>query len=47
MEVYRVHGPLLRAVREAAAVDRQIAQGYADMLGRFDDLIARCRHLAF
>ncbi|HEY1357947.1 MAG TPA: TetR/AcrR family transcriptional regulator [Thermoleophilaceae bacterium] len=38
VEVYRVHGPLLRAVREAAAVDEQVAQGYAEMLRRFDDL---------
>lgn len=40
VEVYRHHGPLLRAVAEAAAGDEQIARDYAAMRGRFDDLAA-------
>jgi AcrR family transcriptional regulator len=35
--VYGRHGPLLRCVGEAAAVDDRIAQGYAAMLRRFED----------
>ncbi len=38
VEVYRRQGPLLRAVREAAAADQLIAQGYAATLSRFDEL---------
>jgi AcrR family transcriptional regulator len=37
VEVYQRHGPLLRCVAEAAAVDEQIAEGYAAMRKRFDD----------
>jgi AcrR family transcriptional regulator len=38
VEVYQRHGPLLRALAEAAAGDEQIAQGHAAMRRRFDDL---------
>lgn len=38
VEVYQRHGPLLRCVAEAAAVDPQIAAGYAAMRSRFDEL---------
>jgi TetR/AcrR family transcriptional regulator, ethionamide resistance regulator len=37
VEVYQRHGPLLRCVAEAAAVDDRIAEGYAAMRRRFDD----------
>jgi AcrR family transcriptional regulator len=37
-EVYQRHGPLLRCVSEAASVDERIAEGYAAMRERFDDL---------
>ena len=37
VDVYQRHGPLLRAVAEAAAGDEQIAQGQAEMRRRFDD----------
>jgi AcrR family transcriptional regulator len=36
-EVYQRHGPLLRCVSEAAAVDERIAEGYAAMRERFAD----------
>jgi AcrR family transcriptional regulator len=36
-EVYQRHGPLLRCVSEAAAVDERIAAGYAAMRQRFQD----------
>ena len=39
--VYRRHGPLLRAVAEAAAGDPQVAAGRAALLRRFDELVAR------
>jgi TetR/AcrR family transcriptional regulator, ethionamide resistance regulator len=35
-EVYQRHGPLLRCVSEAAAVDERIAEGYTAMRERFD-----------
>jgi AcrR family transcriptional regulator len=38
VEVYERHGPLLRCVAEAATVDERIAEGYAAMRKRFDDL---------
>jgi TetR/AcrR family transcriptional regulator, ethionamide resistance regulator len=39
--VYRRHGPLLRAIAEAAAIgDEQIAAGQQAMLERFDELVA-------
>jgi TetR/AcrR family transcriptional regulator, ethionamide resistance regulator len=38
VEVYGRHGPLLRCVTEAAASDQHVAEGYAAMLGRFDEL---------
>jgi AcrR family transcriptional regulator len=39
--VYRQHGPLLRAIAEAAAIgDEQIAAGQQAMLERFDELVA-------
>jgi TetR/AcrR family transcriptional regulator, ethionamide resistance regulator len=37
VEVYQRHGPLLRAVCEAAAGDEQIAADYAEMRNRFSD----------
>jgi TetR/AcrR family transcriptional regulator, ethionamide resistance regulator len=37
VEVYQRHGPLLRCVAEAAAVDPQIASQYAALRKRFDD----------
>lgn len=40
VEVYRRHGPLLRAIAEAAADDEQIAAGQREMRGRFDELVA-------
>src|SRR3954467_5829090 len=40
VEVYRQHGPLLRAITEAAATgDEQIAAGQRAMLERFDGLV--------
>ncbi len=39
--VYRRHGPLLRAVAEAAAADEQIAAGQAPIRERFDELVAQ------
>lgn len=40
VEVYREHGPLLRAIFEAAAAgDEQIIAGRQAMLERFDDLV--------
>src|SRR5947208_4026314 len=40
VEVYREHGPLLRAITEAAASgDEQIAAGQQAMLERFDGLV--------
>lgn len=38
---YRRHGPLLRALAEAAAGDEQIAAGHVTHRRRFDGLIAR------
>jgi TetR/AcrR family transcriptional regulator, ethionamide resistance regulator len=37
--VYHRHGPLLRAVAEAAAGDEQIARDYAALRRRFDDFV--------
>jgi AcrR family transcriptional regulator len=37
--VYRRHGPLLRAVAEAAAGDEEIARDYAALRRRFDDFV--------
>jgi len=37
VDVYQRHGPLLRAVAEAAAADEQIRSDYEAMRGRFDD----------
>lgn len=34
---YHRHGPLLRAIHEAAATDEQIAAGYLEVRRRFDD----------
>jgi AcrR family transcriptional regulator len=39
--VYRRHGPVLRALSEAAAGDEQIAAGWRAMRSRFDELVAR------
>jgi AcrR family transcriptional regulator len=39
-EVYQRHGPLLRAVAEAAAGDEQIAAAHAEVRRRFDGLAA-------
>jgi AcrR family transcriptional regulator len=41
VDVYHRHGPLLRAVAEAAAGDRFIAGGYAAMRARFDEFVAQ------
>ena len=38
--VYERHGPLLRALSEAASADDQIAAGQAAMRQRFDELVA-------
>jgi TetR/AcrR family transcriptional regulator, ethionamide resistance regulator len=38
--VYQRHGPLLRAITEAAADDEQIAAGREAMRQRFDELLA-------
>jgi AcrR family transcriptional regulator len=38
---YRRHGPLLRALAEAAAGDVRVAAGQERMRGRFDELVAR------
>ena len=38
--VYRRHGPLLRAVAEAAAGDEPVAAGQAPIRRRFDELVA-------
>jgi len=40
VDVYRRHGPLLRAVSEAAASDELVAAGRAPILARFDELVA-------
>ncbi len=40
-DVYTRHGPLLRAIAEAAAGDEEIARGYAAMRRRFDDFAAQ------
>lgn len=39
VEVYARHGPLLRAVSEAAAADPMVAANYAAMQRRFDELV--------
>jgi AcrR family transcriptional regulator len=39
-KVYRRHGPLLRALTEAAPVNPQIADGRAALRRRFDELVA-------
>ncbi len=39
--VYRRHGPVLRALSEAAAGDEQIAAGWRAMRRRFDEITAR------
>ncbi len=39
--VYRRHGPLMRALADAAAGDPQIAAGQARIRRRFDELVAR------
>jgi AcrR family transcriptional regulator len=41
VEVYRRHGPLLRAVREAAAADEDLRRGYEAMRARFDEFAER------
>jgi len=41
VEVYRRHGPLLRAVAEAARSDRELAHGHAAMRRRFTELNRR------
>ncbi len=40
VDVYRRHGPVLRAVSEAAAADPEIATAYAEFRRRFDALVA-------
>ncbi len=39
--VYHRHGPLLRAVAEAAAGDEEIARDYAALRRRFDDFVEK------
>jgi TetR/AcrR family transcriptional regulator, ethionamide resistance regulator len=39
VKVYRRHGPLLRALSEAAPVNAQIAEGHAALRRRFDELV--------
>jgi hypothetical protein len=39
VKVYRRHGPLLRALAEAAPGNEQIASGRAALRRRFDDLV--------
>ena len=47
VDLYQRHGPLLRAVVEAAAGDEQIAAGYAALRRQFDELVAdSLRHFA-
>jgi TetR/AcrR family transcriptional regulator, ethionamide resistance regulator len=47
VQVYVRHGPVLRAVREAAAADPLVARDYAAFLARFEDLAAEAlRELA-
>jgi TetR/AcrR family transcriptional regulator, ethionamide resistance regulator len=47
VDLYQRHGPLLRAVAEAAAGDEQIAAGHVALRRRFDDLVAdSLRHFA-
>lgn len=41
VEVYHRHGPVLRAVAEAAAGDEEIARGHVAMRERFDEFVAR------
>jgi AcrR family transcriptional regulator len=41
VDVFERHGPLLRAVAEAAAGDEQLARGYQAMLRRFDEFAAQ------
>jgi TetR/AcrR family transcriptional regulator, ethionamide resistance regulator len=41
VDVYHRHGPLLRAVAEAAAGDEQIAAGHVALRARFDDFLAQ------
>jgi AcrR family transcriptional regulator len=41
VDVYQRHGPLLRAVSEAAAADEQIAHDYAALRAQFDDFVER------
>jgi Fe-S-cluster formation regulator IscX/YfhJ len=40
VDVYQRHGPMLRAVAEAAAGDEQIRGEYEEMRRRFDDFAA-------
>jgi AcrR family transcriptional regulator len=40
VDVYQRHGPMLRAVAEAAAGDEQIRREYEEMRRRFDDFAA-------
>jgi TetR/AcrR family transcriptional regulator, ethionamide resistance regulator len=40
VDVYRRHGPMLRAVAEAAAGDPEIRREYEEMRRRFDDFAA-------
>jgi AcrR family transcriptional regulator len=50
VSVYERHGPLLRAIAEAAADDEQVAAGQEAMRERFDELLAEAlgemRHIA-
>jgi AcrR family transcriptional regulator len=41
VDVYERHGPLLRGVAEAAAVDDDVRRSYEAMRGRFDELAER------
>lgn len=41
VDVYHRHGPVLRAVAEAAAGDEQIARGHVAMRARFDEFVTQ------
>jgi TetR/AcrR family transcriptional regulator, ethionamide resistance regulator len=46
VEVYRRHGPVLRAVAEASAADPGLTPGQADVRRRFDELVAEALRAA-
>ena len=46
VDVYRRHGPVLRAVAEAAAADELVAPGQAELRRRFDELVVEALNAA-